>query len=185
MVKQQRKRSDWRTVPRDEFWTRVKDEQGQGVKTKEGLPVYEHQGWVQYLVALHPRGYDYRPGHEPSSAATRIHRSSQDLEWTSDFEKLIGAEKKVNTPEDYNTWRRAIEPLHLWSEVKAAIEGARRRDPLAVQVLDWMQEKGPDKGLSRTAFQMRRGIRSSSTVSDRLFKAAGLVLEELERARAT
>ena len=175
----QRKRSDWRTTPRDEFWGRVLDEHGQQVKTKSGEPVYQHLGWVQYLVSQYPRGYDFRPALELKEfAAGHIHRSQDDLEWTGQFEGFIQAKTRL----PYQTWRLAQEPQHTWDEVKAAIVRAERINPLAIRALEYYQGKWRGQ-LTREGFMQREHIASSRGLTEHMYRAAALVLDELERGR--
>lgn len=177
-----RKRSDWRTAPREEFWVRACDEDGRKVHTQDGQAIYYHSGQLQYLVAHYPRGYDYQPV-EPSHAAGKIHCSGQNATFTKDFGDMIGVNANLTTQEKRHQWRKALEPRATHAEIGAAITGARRRDRLAVEVLEWRQQLGPDRDLSATAFKMKHGIKSNSTLTNRLYKAVLLVFDELDRTR--
>ena len=179
MANGQRKRSDWRTYPRDEFWGHVVDEHGQQVKTKNGQPVYQHLGWVQYLVSQYPRGYDFRPALELKEfSAGHIHRSQEDLEWTNAFKSYV----QVNTKLPYDTWRTAQDPQHTWDEVRAAIEKAAGINAAAIRALEYYQGKWRGK-LSREGFMQKEHIASSRGLTEHMYRAAALVLDQLERGR--
>lgn len=146
-----RKRSDYRTDPRD-------------VRYEGSL------SFTQYLVGPYTRGEDWTPD-VPPSGVMRIHHGMRDSgvptmrKW---FLRWLDGDDIPNAV-----------PGVKFEEVQRSIERARADDPEAIAVLELRQGLfGRDRGAS-VRFCIEHGIHSDSTLTKRFYRAVERVVEYL------
>lgn len=164
----ERKRSDYRTSPRG----KVDDHP-------------ETVDFVSYLLRDWPRGLDWRPC-SAIGVLWKLHDSPRD--------KRGGLSGKPRLTKRFVNWLDGehvdgIEPADApqgitYLEILGAIPMCRKRNPEAIAVLEWRQQMGPSVGLTARQFLERHSIASNSTLTDRLYVAVELVLDEVDRIRA-
>ena len=160
-----KKRSDWRTHPRDEFLVERPDGQG-----------YERKSFVSYLVGDYPRGKDWNPC-SPVGTIMKLHDTPRNKKGG-----LSGTPRLTRTFLNWLSEDHESGITH--AELRAAIGFARVREPKVMAVLEWRQGFGPSAGLTTSDYLFRHNIASKSTLTTRLYRACELVLDEVDRVRA-
>lgn len=166
--KPKKKRSDWRTNPRDEFLVPHLDGEG-----------FESLSFVSYLCCGYPRGKDWDPC-GVIGTPWKLHVTPRDKRGNLSGEPLM-------TPRFLNWLSEPGDHNHGFTraEVREAIARAKVRRPELVAVLEWRQGLGPSAGLSSRDFLERHHIASHQTLTNRLYAAVELVLDEVDRVRAS
>lgn len=163
--KPKKKRSDWRTYPRDEFL--VPHEDGEG---------HEQLSFVRYLAVDYPRGRDWDPC-GVLGTPWKLHVTPRDKRGKLSGEPLM-TKKFLNwLSGDHKSGIRC-------GEIREAIGRAKVRKPGVIAVLEWRQGLGPSAGLTPSEYMTRHSIGSSKTLTNRIYQAAMLVLDEVDRVRA-
>ena len=160
-----KKRSDWRTHPRDEFFVPHLDGEG-----------YERLSFVSYLVGDYPRGKDWNPC-SPVGTIMKLHDTPRNKKGG-----LSGTPRLTRTFLNWLSEDHESGITH--AELRAAIGFARVREPKVMAVLEWRQGFGPSAGLTTSDYLSRHNIASKSTLTTRLYRACELVLDEVDRVRA-
>lgn len=159
-----KKRSDWRTHPRDEFT--VPHLEGDG---------YERLSFVSYLCGDYPRGKDWSPC-SPIGTIMKLHDTPRNKKGG-----LSGIPRLTRTFVNWLSEDHESGIRH--GELREAIARAKVRRPEWIAVLEWRQGLGPSAGLDSRAFLERHHIASHSTLTQRLYRAVELVLDEVDRVR--
>lgn len=163
-VENKRKRSDWRTCPRD--------------KEGDGL------SFVDYLTKEWPRGVAWKPC-SAVGVLWKLHDTPRNKKGglsgkprlNATFVKWLDGERVPGiAPADQL-------PVFTAAEIGAAIERAKLRDRQAIEVLEWRQERGPCVGLTPDAMCQRYHLASDKSLTDWFYKAVRLVLDEMDRGR--
>lgn len=160
-----KKRSDWRTHPRDEFYVPHLDGEG-----------YERLSFVSYLVGDYPRGRDWNPCN-PVGTIMKLHDTPRNKKGG-----LSGIPRLTRTFVNWLCEDHESGITH--AELRVAIGLARVREPKVMAVLEWRQGFGPSAGLTTSDYLSRHNIASKSTLTTRLYRACELVLDEVDRVRA-
>lgn len=161
-----KKRSDWRTHPRDEFFLPHLDGEG-----------YERLSFVSYLVGDYPRGKDWNPC-SPIGTIMKLHDTPRNKKGG-----LSGIPRLTRT---FVNWLSEDHDSGItYGELREAIARSRVRRPELIAVLEWRQGLGPSAGLTSSQFLERHVIASHKTLTNRLYQAVELVLDEVDRVRAS
>lgn len=162
-----KKRSDWRTSPRDEF-----------------VVGGERVSFLTYLVTDYPKGKDWRPC-SSVGVLWKLTNSPRDkrghLSGRPDLTKrfvnwLSGEDVEGVAPAD-------VPAGFSFDEVRLAIQRVKVRDPEVILVLEWRQNLGPCVGMTPQQMLSRLNLATHKSLSDRLYKAACLITNEVDRGR--
>lgn len=162
-----KKRSDWRTSPRDEF-----------------VVGGERVSFLSYLVSEYPKGKDWRPCSSVgvlwkttrSPRDKRGHLSGRPELTTQFLNWLSGEDIEGIAPAD-------VPAGFSFDEVRAAIRRVKLRNPEAVLVLEWRQDLGPCVGLTPPQMLERLSLASHKSLTERLYTAVRLIVNEIDRGR--
>lgn len=160
-----KKRSDWRTHPRDEFLVERPDGQG-----------YERKSFVTYLTSEYPRGKDWSPC-SSFEGPWKLHDTPRNKKGGLSGIPRMSRVFLNFLSEDHDNGIRH-------EEIRESIRRLKIREPHVMAVLEWKQGLGPSAGLTTTEYLSRHNIASKSTLTYRTYRAAVLVFVEVERVRA-